>query len=360
MSWMFKLRGNYSSQQGIIFGFIGFLVTLMVWIFFTSGAEPIVPSGILPSPAKVLGAFGDLFRDNELFKNLCLSLGYNFGGYIVALLFALPFGFLIGLYPVFNAAFKAQVDAIRFIPLTAITGLFIVAFGITGASLKIFFLAFGIIIYLTPIIVQRISEVSDVFLKTVYTIGANDWQTIRTVYIPAVLSKLSDDIRVLTAISWTYIIVAEGIATQGGLGSLIFSVGRKQGRPDKIFAILIIFIIIGLIQDRLFVYLDKRFFPHKYQIKEKHSSKIKKPSVIDSALDFAFMIFGWVLLGVYLLLALNEFTGFLGVKPLSYLFADTVWVVHTIFISILIYKVWCIIQGRKERKPKVVANEPLQ
>ena len=358
MSWMFKLRGTYSSQQGIIFGFIGFLVTLMIWIFFTSGGEPIVPSGILPTPAKVLGAFGDLMSDNELFKNLCLSLGYNFGGYIIALAIALPFGFLIGLYPVLNAAFKAQVDAIRFIPLTAITGLFIVAFGI-GASSKINFLAFGIIIYLTPIIVQRISEVSDVFLKTVYTIGATDWQTIRTVYMPAVLSKLSDDIRVLTAISWTYIIVAEGIASQGGLGSLIYNVGRKQGRPDKTFAILIIFILIGLVQDRLFVYLDKRFFPHKYQIKEKHSSKLKKPSVLDFALDFGFMILGWVSLGVYLILALNEFLGFLEVKPLSYLFADTVWVIHTIFISILIYKVWCIVQGFNKRKPKVATNEPV-
>ena len=356
MSWMFKLRGTYSSQQGIIFGFIGFLITLMVWILFTNGAEPIVPAGILPSPFKVLGAFGDLMADNELFKNLCLSLGYNFGGYIVALAIALPFGFLIGLYPVLNAAFKAQVDAIRFIPLTAITGLFIVAFGI-GASSKVNFLAFGIIIYLTPIIVQRISEVSDVYLKTVYTIGATDWQTIRTVYIPAVLSKLSDDIRVLTAISWTYIIVAEGIASQGGLGSLIYNVGRKQGRPDKTFAILIIFIIIGLIQDRLFVYLDKRFFPHKYQIKEKHSSEIKKPSVIDTAMDFGFMILGWVLLGVYIILALNEFLNFLGVKPLSYLFADTVWVVHTIFISILVYKVWCVTAGLREGKPKVKAND---
>lgn len=357
MSWMFKLRGGYNSQKGIIFGIIGFLVTLMIWIFFTYGENPIAPGGILPAPAKVLGAFGDLMADNELFKNLCLSLGYNFGGYIIALAIALPVGFLIGLYPVVNAMFKAQVDAIRFIPLTAITGLFIVAFGI-GASSKINFLAFGIIIYLTPIIVQRISEVSDVFLKTVYTIGATDWQTIRTVYIPAVLSKLSDDIRVLTAISWTYIIVAEGIASQGGLGSLIYNVGRKQGRPDKTFAILIIFILIGLIQDRLFVYLDKRFFPHKYQIKDKYSAKILEPSILDSMLDFAINILVWGLLSVYVLLAINEFYPFLGdnVKPLEYLFSDTVWVIHTIFISIILYKLWCFYRGFQNKKPKVATT----
>lgn len=346
---MFKLRGNYTPLQGLIFGIVGFLITLVVWYLVTMGEDPMIESGILANPMKVFGAFDDLYRDNELIKNLCLSLGFNFGGYIKAILFAIPIGFIIGLYPVFNAAFQSQVDAFRFIPLTAVTGIFLAAFGI-GTALKINFLAFGIMIYLVPIIIQRIKEVSDVYLKTVYTIGATDWQTISTVYFPAVLSKLSDDIRVLTAISWTYIIVAEGIGDQGGLGSLVYRVGQRMGRPDKTFAILLIFVLIGLIQDRLFVYLDKKFFPHKYQIKEQHSAKLKEPSIWESMFDFGMAALIWVLLGVYLLLAINEFVPFLGnLKPLSYLFQDTVWVVHVIFLSTIIYKAWCIFTTRQEK-----------
>jgi len=353
MSWMFKLRGNYSPQQGLIFGIIGFLITFFVWYLVTMGEDPMIESGILANPLKVFGAFDDLFRDNELIKNLCLSLGFNFGGYIKAILFAIPIGFIIGLYPVFNAAFQSQVDAFRFIPLTAVTGIFLAAFGI-GTALKINFLAFGIMIYLVPIIIQRIKEVSDVYLKTVYTIGATDWQTIRTVYFPAVMSKLSDDVRVLTAISWTYIIVAEGIGDQGGLGSLVYRVGQRMGRPDKTFAILLIFVLIGLIQDRLFVYLDKKFFPHKYQIKEQHSSKLKEPGFFETAFDFGMATLIWVLLGVYVLLALNEVFPFLGnLKPLKYLFEDTVWVVHVIFLSTIFYKAWSIFKTRQEKVPTV-------
>ncbi|MBK8832115.1 MAG: hypothetical protein IPN60_14925 [Saprospiraceae bacterium] len=38
--------------------------------------------------------------------------------------------------------------------------------------MKVHFLAFGIIIYMLPVMIQRIDEVDDVYLKTVHTLGA--------------------------------------------------------------------------------------------------------------------------------------------------------------------------------------------
>jgi ABC-type nitrate/sulfonate/bicarbonate transport system permease component len=158
--------------------------------------------------------------------------------------------------------FRGQVDALRYLPLTALTGLFMLWFG-TTEEMKVAFLAFGIIVYLLPVVVQRIDEVDDTYLTTVFTLGAKTWNTIRTVYIPSVMSKLIDDIRVLTAISWTYIIIAEYINREDGIGGMIQLKQRFQKRPDM-FAILLIIILVGFLQDRIFVYLDKRMFPHKY------------------------------------------------------------------------------------------------
>ncbi len=381
LSWMFKLRGPVTSQQRLIFGIVGFLILLLIWIGLSSGENPIIENGILPKPFSdcqtvmvdktyvdqdgktvteqvskrnnsVYCAFGDLYKDSGLFKNLCLSLGFNFGGYIKALLWSLPFAFLIGLFPLFNATFQSQIDAYRFIPLTAVTGIFVSSFGI-GTPLKINFLAFGIMIYLVPVIIQRISEVQDVYVKTVYTLGASKWQTIKSVYIPAVLSKLSDDVRVLTAISWTYIIVAEGIGDQGGLGSLIYKSGKRMGRPDKVFAILIIFILIGLIQDRVFLYLDKKFFPHKYQVKDQYSSELKKEGTFELIIDYILKASVWIGLGIYVILTLDEMFGVLGnINLISHLFEDTCWVVHTIFLSIIFFKTRKYIEPFLYKKPQ--------
>ena len=73
-----------------------------------------------------------------------------------------------------------------------------------------------------------------------------------------------DDIRVITAISWTYIIIAELLNRQGGIGSLAY-IKARQGQMEKVFAILIVIILIGFLQDKLFGYFDKKLFPHKYR-----------------------------------------------------------------------------------------------
>ncbi len=339
-SWLFRLRGSLSNQQSWILNILGLGFLLVIWIVLTSGDAPFLPKSIFPHPARVFSAFGELYSNNELVMNLCKSLGLNLGGYIKAIMYAIPVGFAIGLVPMLRGAFQKLVDAIRFLPLTALTGLFIIWYGIY-VNAKINFLAFGIFIYLLPIVIQRIDEVDDVYLKTVHTLGASYLQTITTVYFPAVISRLSDDIRILTAISWTYIIVAETSADQGGIGSLIYRTGQRLGRIDITIACLMIILVIGVLQDKIFAYLDRKFFPFKYQAKESYDSKIKLKtlSIFDAVWDFTIGMLTWIFIAIYLLFIVNEISPFIGdVKPLTYLFGDALWTIHFIFALILLYQ----------------------
>ncbi|MBE7686901.1 ABC transporter permease subunit [Tenacibaculum finnmarkense] len=217
---------------------------------------------ILPSPIKVIKAFPELNKDDDVIGNTFLSIKLNVLGYLLAIIIAIPVGFLLGLVPLFRGLFSKIIDSYRFIPLTAVTGIFIMWLGL-GSQMKVSFLAFGIIVYLIPVVVQRIDQVQKVYLNTVFTLGATPWQTIKSVYMPYVFSKLIDDIRVLTAISWTYITIVEMLNKGGGIGELIWT-AKRQSRIDKAFAILIIIVIIGVIQDRLFVIIDKLLFPYKH------------------------------------------------------------------------------------------------
>ena len=150
MSWMFKLRGPLKNNQAIILGLLGVLFILTVWIILTSGASPIIKTNILPHPWKVLTSYGDLYRDNNLIKNIFFSIGLNLAGYVKAIIISVFFGFVIGLYPLFRGMFQNSLDALRFLPLVAVTGIFIVWFGI-DSDMKINFLAFGILIFLLPV-----------------------------------------------------------------------------------------------------------------------------------------------------------------------------------------------------------------
>lgn len=346
---LFALRGNLTRRQQWLLASLGVALLLAVWHGLTLGAQPVLAPAILPPPWRVLTAFGDLYRDNDLILNTCRSVGINLAGYVEAVAIALPLGFLIGLMPLFRGGFQRQVEALRYIPLTAVTGLFIVWFGV-GAGMKVHFLAFGILIYLLPVIVQRIDEVQDVFLRTVYTLGASPWQTIRTVYWPAVSSRLIDDVRVLTAISWTYIIVAENIdSSQGGIGALIWRVGQRQGRMDKVFALLVLIILIGVVQDRLFKRADRQLFPFK-ALEATHGRKAEAPHFAALLLQFAALALWWILLATYWLLALNEWTEALfPVRLIQYLFGDTAWAVHSVMILLTAHTVWQALEKRRDR-----------
>lgn len=339
-----------SSSMKLLVGILGIALVLGVWVLLTGGATPVFDK--VPSPLRVFSSYGELFNQNEALKNIGFSLGLNISGYLEAILIVIPLGFLIGLIKYARWGFQRQVDALRYVPLTAVTLLFVLWFGI-GVSMKVHFLAFGILIYLLPMMVQRIDEVADVYLKTVHTLGASDWQVLRTVYMPSVLSRLFDDIRVLTAISWTYIIVAENMnSNEGGIGTLIYYAGQRQGRYDKVFALLIIIMIIGMIQDKIFTWLDREFFPFKYQaIDAVKSSTLKQKGVVSVIFDYSLTVAGWVGIGVYFILLLAECFSLLGgVKPLSYLFGNTVWVINTLVVVLMIYKIWKWYRSRADQQ----------
>ncbi len=304
---MFELRGKLTKSQSLILGIVGVAIILVAWwalaealsrkVPVVDGFTTELPSSltadsiqntvlrdsilradsikfanakefkkvypIVPLPTEVAASYSRLISDDDLWGNALRSIWLNLKGYFWAVLLCIPIGFLVGLLPLFRGLFSKPVDALRYLPLTALIGVFIIWFGIYD-EMKVAFLAFGIIVFLLPSVIARIDDVEEVYLSTVHTLGATKWQIVKTVYFPAVMSRLLDDIRVLTAVSWTYIIVAEYINKDGGgVGALLYIKRRLQQMPEM-FAIVLVIILIGFLQDRIFVYLGKRLFPHRH------------------------------------------------------------------------------------------------
>jgi NitT/TauT family transport system permease protein len=258
---LFVLRGKLDPKTRLKWEIIGLGFIILAW--WAAVATGLVKPRMLPSPLTVVLSYKELFTIDKLAGNLLFSLMLNFAGYIEAIAISVPLGFLIGLFPLPRAVFERPITALRFLPLSAVIGLLILWFGIY-TNMKVQFLTLGIVVYLLPVVIQRIDEVPQVYVDTVKTLGANQWQQMRYVYIPDTISRLSDDIRVLVAISWTYIIIAEVVnKSQGGIGALAYTASR-QARPDKVFAILAVIMLVGFIQDKLFKLLDKWMFHHKY------------------------------------------------------------------------------------------------
>lgn len=147
--------------------------------------------------------------------------------------------------------------------LTMNQRIYIFWFGISH-TVKVVFLASGLLVYLLASVIQRVDEVEAVYVDTAKTCGASRWQRIWSVFAPLALGRLSDDSRALVPITWTYIVIAEGFNLgEGGLGALV-SIYTRPHRWDVVFALVVVIAAIGFAQDKLWLAVDRRIFKWKY------------------------------------------------------------------------------------------------
>lgn len=247
---------------------LGFI--LLVW-YLISKFE-VIPAAILPNPVDVILSYGGLITNNHMFANAWFSIRLNLMCYVYALLISIPAGFFISMFPINNIVIGRYINSVRYLPIPALSGIFIAVFGLTF-TMKTSFLTFGLIIYIIPAICAKVNELQNpanddeyVYLQSIKTLGATKWQKFREVYFPYVVGSITGDIITLTGISWSYLVIAELLFRDSqisGIGSLI-SIMSRQSHMAEVYALLFLIVIIGVLQDIIFKFIDKKLFPWKY------------------------------------------------------------------------------------------------
>ncbi len=265
MKELLKFGGTISKRKSMVTGIIGAIVLLFLWWAITSFG--MISPKILPNPVNVIKALPKLIAERNLFGNIWYTVRLNLLGYVYALVIAIPLGFIIGIYPLPRAMFQKPFEAIRFLPLPVTSGIFVTMFGL-GFGMKASFLAFGILIYILPVVTQRVLDLQNptnvkdnVYLQTATTMGMTNAQKFRYVYWPYVMEKIYGDIRSLVAISYTYVTIAENINKEGGIGATINTLSR-QSDMSSVYCLLFIIILIGILQDWVFKLMDPVIFKH--------------------------------------------------------------------------------------------------
>jgi NitT/TauT family transport system permease protein len=146
-------------------------------------------------------------------------------------------------------------------PISAFIPLLILYFGIYEKQ-KIAFLFLGVFVYLLPVVVSAIRAVPEELVQTAQTLGASRAQVIRTVLVPSALPEIFDSFRVMNAISWTYVILAEAVNPEYGLGYMV-ELARTHQKPSWSFAGLLVIGGIGLATDGIIRAISAMLFRWK-------------------------------------------------------------------------------------------------
>jgi len=237
---------------------IGLTVTsialpLLLWWLVTTFAN--VDPKFLPSPGKVLEAFGRLWNTRELLKDTVASLWRVGVGFLFALVFSIPIGVLMGSFPSIRALLEPMFGLMRYMPAPAFIPLLILYLGI-GEEPKITLIFIGVFFFNSLMVMDTVKFVPKDLIEATYMLGGNRWEILTQVIFPHVLPGILDASRINLAAAWQLVIVSELIAATEGLGRRISVAGRFL-RTDEIFVGLIVIGAIGLTFDLLFQYLRR-------------------------------------------------------------------------------------------------------
>ncbi len=267
---IFAIRDEISPAASIILPIIFIILVFIFWFFITKGSDGSIESraihpSILPSPKEMLDAVPSLFKpEKKLFESIEISLIRITQGFFIALVIALPLGILMGTFGRINKFFSPLVLIGAYLPIPTILPLTMAGLGI-GEEQKVGFLAIASFVFLLPAIVTAVTNIDDVYLNTGYTLGATKLQVIARIIIPAALPAIFDSLRMGFGVGFTWIIMAEIVGAESGLGFILRQAQSRGGLDNSAIVYLILFVIILLafIIDGIWRFLYRQFFPYK-------------------------------------------------------------------------------------------------
>jgi NitT/TauT family transport system permease protein len=180
--------------------------------------------------------------------------------FLISAVMAIPVGILMGVYRVIGAMGEPVIDLIRYLPVPALVPLTVIWLGI-GEESKIALLWMGTFFQLVLLIADDAKRVPQEYVEIAYTLGAKQRHVLGLVILRSILPTMVDSLRITLGWCWSYVILAEIVAANEGIGHVIWA-SRRFGKTPEVMAGVLTIGLIGLLSDQLIRFAHKRLFPY--------------------------------------------------------------------------------------------------
>ena len=241
----------------LILGIGSFVVIITLW---SVGSVIINNPLFLPSLPRVGKTWIDMVQHQHFLDDVAWSTFRIVAGFLIAAAMAVPLGLLMGSFEVVRSFFQPPINAIRYMPASAFIVLLIVLEGL-GEEEKLTLIWIGVFFQLVLMVMDIAHRVPDEMLNVAYTLGASRWKVFYKVFLPATFPEVVDALRITIGWAWTYLIVAELLGAERGIGSFIL-ISERFLRMDRIIAAILTIGVLGLITDTIFGLIHRWRFPY--------------------------------------------------------------------------------------------------
>lgn len=262
-SVFWSIRQEFPRWLSIVIIAVALAIPLLLWTVISYSGW--VPAMFLPTPTAVFQAGLTLFAQEQLLNDILVSCGRVLAGFIVAALIGVPMGIAMGTFRSMDSFFAPFVGTVRYMPVTAFVPLIVIWIGL-GEAAKIVIITLGVVLYNAIMVADAVKFIPNEMINVAYTLGATRRDVLFKVIIPATFPSVLDTLRVNISGAWNYLVIAELVAAQSGLGFKIVQAQRFLQTEKVLFCIAVIG-LIGLLLDYGLRWLSRMLTPWADQVR---------------------------------------------------------------------------------------------
>ena len=194
-------------------------------------------------------------NDKGLGIQLAFSIARVTGGYLLAVLFAIPIGFLIGMSPLMSKALDPFIQVLK--PISPLAWMPLALYTIKDSSLSSIFVIF--ICSLWPMMINTafgVSAVRKEWLNVAKTLEVGTLRRAFTIILPAAAPTILTGMRISMGIAWLVIVAAEMLVGGTGIGYFVWNEWNNLSITNVINAILLIG-VVGMLLDLILARLTR-------------------------------------------------------------------------------------------------------
>lgn len=236
---------------------LALLAVHLIWYLLTewTGILPL----FLPSPIKTYATLWRMLRETEFLLDLSASWARVTAAFFLSFAVAYPLALgSLSFEPLRRSAFFI-IELFRYLPVPVFIPLTILWFGVGDVG-KIFVVFLGTFVQMVPMYYDSGMLVQRDYASSVAALRWRKWKVLLNITIPGSAPYVLDNSRIAFGWAWAYLLIAELLGAQHGMGYAIIRAQRYLA-TDKIFAYIIVIAIMGFATDRLFRLLRKVCFP---------------------------------------------------------------------------------------------------
>lgn len=258
---LFRIRSPLSEPARLVLAAIPFLLLAAAYAVGSVMRHQENPKDkLMPNATQLVDGLHDITRvrlsgDRWLVEDTLISLARLGRSLAIATALSIAVGLFMGTFTVVDALFNPFLRALSKIPPLALLPILFIYLGVQEAP-KTALMVIGVFPTLTQDVYLRIREVPQEMVNKAYTLGASTLEVALKLVLAQAWPKILDSIRLTLGPLWVFLIAAEAISSESGLGYRIYVVQRQLG-VNVILPYILWISLLGFLMDAAIRYWVK-------------------------------------------------------------------------------------------------------